>query len=238
MATYNILDGRGEGLYSAARALKNANVDIAVVQETKILDPAFATKEWAGYEIKSTASGSTSCGGVALLARKSEWVTVENAKPIGTNVLSFELILNEEERFFAVGCYLAPSDKEGEARRLVAQALRDKPAGTMPLVIGDLNANLDAPRSREEEVLSHDMAEHDLECASRHFRVRCGRRRGRGRRLRGRWTWRQARENATRLGERRWVRSRPDYILVPAAERKRVKSVRRIFRSLVNYFFS
>ena len=67
------------------------------------------------------------------------------------------------------------------------------------------------------------MADHGLECASRHFRVR------RGRHLRGRWTWRQARENATRLGERRWVRSRPDYIMIPAAERKRVKSVRRIF---------
>ena len=63
VATYNILDGRGEGLYSAARALERANVDIAVVQETKILDPAFATKQWAGYEIKLAASGSTSCGG-------------------------------------------------------------------------------------------------------------------------------------------------------------------------------
>ena len=44
VATYNILDGRLEGLYSAARALRAANVDIAVVQETKILDPAFVTK--------------------------------------------------------------------------------------------------------------------------------------------------------------------------------------------------
>ena len=106
---------------------------------------------------------------------------------------------------------------------MVVQALRDKPAGTMPLVLGDMNADLDAPRSRGEEVLAQDMADHGLECASRHFRVR------RGRHLRGRWTWRQARANATRLGERRWVRSRPDYILIPAAERKRVKSWRRIF---------
>ena len=51
IATYNIPDERREGLYSAARALRAANMDIAVVQETKILDPTFATKWWAGYEI-------------------------------------------------------------------------------------------------------------------------------------------------------------------------------------------
>ena len=65
---------------------------------------------------------------------------------------------------------------------MVEQALRDKPAGTMPLVIGNLNANLDAPRSRQEEVLAQDMEEHGLGCVSRHFRVR------RGRHLGGRWT--------------------------------------------------
>ena len=57
----------------------------------------------------------------------------------------------------------------------MVQALREKPASTMPLVLGDLNANLNAPRSRGGEVLLQDMAEHGLECASRHFRVRSGR---------------------------------------------------------------
>ena len=45
VATYNIRDGRQEGLYSAARVLAEANVDIAVVQETKIMDPEFATRK-------------------------------------------------------------------------------------------------------------------------------------------------------------------------------------------------
>ena len=40
---------------------------------------------------------------------------------------------------------------------MVEQALRDKPVGSMPLVIGDMNANLDAPRSRQEEVLAQNM---------------------------------------------------------------------------------
>ena len=72
---------------------------------------------------------------------------MENTKIVGTNVLSFELVLNEEERFFAVGCYFAPPDKEGEPQRLVEQTLRDKPTGSMPIVIGNLNANLDNIRS-------------------------------------------------------------------------------------------
>ena len=68
VATYNILDERQEEFYSAARALRTANVDISVLQETNILDPTFATKRWAGYEIKSVAAGSASCGGMTLLA--------------------------------------------------------------------------------------------------------------------------------------------------------------------------
>ena len=86
---------------------------------TKFLDVDFATKWWAGYEIKTAAVGTTSCGGVALLARKNDWTMAENAKVIGTNILSFEMVLNREERFFVVGCYFPPSVQEGEAQRLV-----------------------------------------------------------------------------------------------------------------------
>jgi hypothetical protein len=162
-------------------------------------------------------------GGVALLARESEFVQVENAKVVGTNVLSCELVLNDDKRFFVVGCYLAPSDSLGRAQELVEQALWDKPEGTMPLVIGDLNANLDAPRSRREEVLSQLMAGEGLGCATRHFQVR------RRRHLRGRWTWRRETAMATRMGERRWIRSRPDYILIGEEERKRVKRCRWVY---------
>ena len=88
------------------------------------------------------------------MVQENEWARVENAKVVGTNILSFGAVLNEEERFFAIGCYFPLSDKEGEAQRLVEQALRDKPTDSMSLVIGDLNANLDAPRSQREEVLA------------------------------------------------------------------------------------
>ena len=132
-------------------------------------------------------------GGVALLARESDFVQVENAKVVGTNVLSCELVLNSKARFFVVGCYLAPSDTLGRAQKLVEQALRDKPEGSMPLVIGDLNANLDAPRSRREEVLSQLLAGEGLGCATRHFQVR------RRKHVRGRWTFRREQLKASRL---------------------------------------
>ena len=38
-----------------------------------------------------------------MLTRKNDWARVENAKVVGTNVLSFELVLNKKEKFFVVG---------------------------------------------------------------------------------------------------------------------------------------
>ena len=131
--------------------------------------------------------------------------------------MSFELVLNKEERFFVVWCYFASSDKEGKAQKLVEKALRERPEGTMPLVIGDINANLDAPRSPGEEELAQMLGDHGLGCASCHFRVR------RRWHVRGRWIWRREKGEATRLGNRRWIRSRPDHFLVREEERKRIK---------------
>ena len=53
------------------------------------------------------------------MARKSDFARVENAKVVETNVPSLELVLNEEEKFFAVGCYFPVSNDEGKAQRLV-----------------------------------------------------------------------------------------------------------------------
>ena len=99
-------------------------------------------------------------------------------------------------------------------------ALREKPKGTMHLVVGDLNVNNNAPISQEEDVLSQEMGGQGLECATCHFQVcRCCH-------VRGRSTWRQQKEKATTGGERRWIQSRPDYILFPAKEQMRLKRCR------------
>ena len=74
-----------------------------------------------------------------------------------------------------------------EAQRLVMAALEGAPAGTVPLVVGDLNTNLDFPQDRQEEILSATMRERGMCCASTYFRPR------RTRGTRERWTWRQRR---------------------------------------------
>ena len=98
VTSYNIRDGRNEGLLSAARALDHANVDVAVVREVKIKDPKFASKKGFGYSILATAAGTDNCGGVALLARENDLCSVEEAKPWGPNVISWEMQVGLEEK--------------------------------------------------------------------------------------------------------------------------------------------
>ena len=191
IASYNIRDGRNGGLQSAARALGRTMVDIAVLQEVKITDTRFATRKWAGYEILTAAAGTANCGGVALLVRESDGhsFSIENAKVIGPNVISCEMVTGRHKRWFIVGCYLPPSDREGVTQRMVLEAVKDRPKGTCPIVIGDLNANLDFPRDRQEEILSSAMAGMNLTCASKGYRIRKKRRR-----THGKWTF-QRHEN-------------------------------------------
>ena len=59
-------------------------------------------------------------------------------------------------------------------------ALDAAPEGAKPLLIGDLNSDLDLPRDRQEEILSSDLEEWNLRCVTRGFRPR------RTRRTRGR----------------------------------------------------
>ena len=68
-----------------------------------------------------------------------------------------------------VGAYFLPSDKEGKAQRLLATAIRAQPEGARPMVLGDLNADLDSPRGRQEDVLAAEAAEHELVCATIFF---------------------------------------------------------------------
>ena len=193
IATYSVRDGRGEGedrqrflgVCSAARAMKVTGGDVAFVQETKTVDPTFATREFEGYSVLAAAD-SERRGGVAPLAKERDRFRVENKKAVGPNVILFELITGDDEGgkewWYVVGCYLPPSDKEGEAQRRVLQALGEQPEGTKPLIIGDLNASLDVPRTTQEEVLAAEMARRGISWVSRHFMTRRRhRRRHRGR---------------------------------------------------------
>ena len=119
------------------------------------------------------------------MVREREGFSVENDRAVGPNVISFELVTGEGEeveRWYVVGAYLPPSDKEGETQRRLLQALKEQPKGTKPLIIGVFNSDLDVPRTTQEEVLAAEMAGRGISCVSRHFVTR------RRRRHRGRWT--------------------------------------------------
>ena len=151
----------------------SAMVDIAVQQEVKITDPKFATRKWAGYKILTAAAGTANCGGVALLVRENDnWAfSVENAKVIGPNIISCELVTGRHTRWFIVGCYLPPLDTEGVTQRMVIDALENRPKGTCPIVIGDFS-DLDFPWDRQEEIISSTVTVMSLTCASKGYRVR------------------------------------------------------------------
>ena len=123
IATYNMRDGRGEGedgevflgLCLAARAMGMTGVDVAFVQETKIVDPTFTTHKFEGYSILAVAADSERRGGVALLVKDRDGFKVENKKTVGPNVISFELITGddegEKERWYVVGVTSSPLTK-------------------------------------------------------------------------------------------------------------------------------
>ena len=129
------------------RSLAMVNVDIAVLQEVKIVDPKFATRKYGGYDVVTAAAGRDThgkaggaCGGVALIVREdTDRFAVENAEVVGENVISCEMVTGsgkgegDETRWFVVGFYCPPP---GEGRRDAAAGGADAEepaAGDTPL---------------------------------------------------------------------------------------------------------
>jgi hypothetical protein len=57
LATLNIISGRAERLISAARAMQQMNIDIAILTEAKITDEQY-TRHSFGYEILASKEPS------------------------------------------------------------------------------------------------------------------------------------------------------------------------------------
>ena len=55
---------------------------------------------------------------------------------------------------------------------MVIAALESRPEGIYPIVISDLNSDLDFPWDRHEEILLLAMTEMSLTCASKGYRIR------------------------------------------------------------------
>ena len=93
MATWNIVDGKGGILTQAAAGLAQMGVDIAVLQETKIVNEKY-TKAAAGYTIHCSKAVSIRQGGVGLL-----WKDIDSRFEVelvefmnGPNVVTFQVV--------------------------------------------------------------------------------------------------------------------------------------------------
>jgi len=208
VATWNIRNGRNGGIESACRALGSLNVDIAVLQETKLTNGIY-TRNSSGYSIVASDAPSKQKGGIALCWRESRLYELEEARFLSPHVLTFRLITGGL-RYYVVGCYIPP--KSVAELTHIRQAYAACPNGFQPILIGDLNIDLESPRDERDEEIAEQVDWMDLGCMSRSFTQR------RRRRTRGRWTWRQS-----RLG--RWISSTPDYFLTRRGVRKRFKKV-------------
>jgi hypothetical protein len=115
----------------------------------------------------------------------------------GPNVLSFQLILGATQ-LYIMGCYIPPTNLTTLMH--VDEAWRACPKGCHPILLGDLNVNLAAPRNKCDDTIANQVDAMALTDMSNHFCQQCRRR------SRGRWTWRMRRG-------RRWVSSQCDYVL-------------------------
>jgi hypothetical protein len=125
----------------------------------------------------------------------------------GPNVISLHLMIGST-RFYVVGCYIPPSNLETLV--CINKAWCKCPKGAHPILVGDLNINLCAPRTAREETIAEQVDAMDLANMSRHFCQRSGKR------LQGRWTWRMRREG-------RWISSQCNYFLVRETNRRRLR---------------
>ena len=92
--TYNIRNGMNGGLEAALRGMEQANMDLGVIQETKITDGVY-TRTSAGYRVVATDAPSRHRSGIALFYKEGADFAVEEVRPYGPNVISFEVVVGE-----------------------------------------------------------------------------------------------------------------------------------------------
>ena len=90
-------------------------------------------------------------------AKMRDLYCAENNAVIGTHVIAFKLITETVARgraeiYYVVGCYIPLLDTDGTTRKTIKHALKTRPKGLVPLVVGDLNTNLDFSQDRQEAI--------------------------------------------------------------------------------------
>jgi hypothetical protein len=194
LATYNIRSGRNGRLETALRAMDQMKVDLGILTEAKLTDGIY-TRCSSGYSVVATSARVHNQGGVALFYKNSPDWQIESVRYHGPNVISFQLVA-ASRRWGVVGAYIPPADLK--TVEYITQAFEALPRAIPPILLGDLNVDLDNPRDDRGQAIATEVAGLGLEDLLLHFRQRRGFRHGK--------TWMQHRDGQT-------VRARCDYLL-------------------------
>ena len=93
--TYNIRNGRKGGLEASLRGMSQANMDLGILQETKLTDGVY-TRGSAGYNVIATEAPSRHRGGVVLFYRSTPHFVVEVVERCEPNVTVFQVVTREQ----------------------------------------------------------------------------------------------------------------------------------------------
>ena len=179
VATYNIVDGRKNRLLQATRAIRQHNIDVAVLTEAKLSTELYP-KQDEHYDIQASKSKFNQ-GGIALISKKGKdrW-SLESVQFHGPNVVSFQ-IKTGELRYSFVGAYIPPDDDE--TCEHIDQALRRFQSSKRLFLLGDLNMRFENPRDEREHEILDVLMNYGLINLAKHFSQR--------KRWRAGWTWYQ-----------------------------------------------
>jgi hypothetical protein len=178
-ASYNIQSGCKGGLESALQAMKLMGVNFGILFETKLTKGVYMC--WSsGYHVQATHAPSAWQGGISFFWRASDLYEVKEVEMQGPNMLSF-LLISGAIRYYIVGCYIPPNDLTTLTH--IKQAWMACPKDCLPIVLGDLNVNLAAPRDERDETIAKQVDTMNLVNMSSRFCQHWGNNSN------GRWTW-------------------------------------------------
>ena len=163
--TWNIRNGRGEGLITALRAMSQMNIDFGVLTETKVTDNVY-TRRTDAYQVIATNAASPHQGGVALFYRENNCFQVESVRRWGHNVISF-VITTGKRRLGFLGAYVPPADTTTLPH--LQKALDYVPDVFPTFLLGDLNVDLRAPGNERDAEIAAILAARGLQDTRHHF---------------------------------------------------------------------
>jgi hypothetical protein len=199
IAAWNICCGQGNRLTFMAKVLAKMEVGCAVLLEMKITNNCYA-RTMSGYKVLATKAPSKHQGGIALLWELDhEAFEVEAAIIVTPNLITFQLVMGDEQ-YYVMGIYIPPNNRAGGEDLWLAW--KACPANCSPIIMGNLNINVECPHDEREATIANLLDKINLVDISCKLTLwRCSLQR-----CQLRWTWRQKCQGC-------WIYSQPDYIM-------------------------